>query len=255
MKKRMIILTAVISASLVLMAGCSKEADNGSVTSGAESSSSAAESTKEQSKQETEITKEEDTKEETTKEEVEAKTDESEEVSDVAASGEEMLKIWGTITEVSDNTITVDNQSGVSSEGEIIFHIDPEKTYVIDSVTGFPVAGEEIKTGKFEAYLEALAPMTMSLPPQTTPYMVIVNIPEDAKAAQLVEAAGEIQDGENGKTLEAADGTQYKLAEEVEILPYLTRNIVMLEDIVEGSKCLVWLNSEELVEKIVLFAE
>lgn len=250
MKKRMMILTAVISASLVLMAGCSKEADNGAVTSGAESSSSTEESTEEQSKQETE-----DTKEETKNEESTEKTDEAEKESDAAVTGEEMLKIWGTITEVSDNTITVDNQSGVSLEGEIIFHIDPERTYVIDSATGFPVAGEEIKTGKFEAYLEVLAPMTMSLPPQTTPYMVIVNIPEDAKAAQLVEAAGEVQDEENEKILEAADGTQYKLAKEVEILPYLTRNIVRLEDIVEGSKCLVWLNSEELVEKIVLFAE
>lgn len=248
MKKKMIILAAAISASLVFMTGCSK-VGNGAVISGAESSSE-AESTENQSRQETETQEEESVKEEAAE-----KTDESEEKPDKAADSEGMLKIWGTITNVSDNEITVDNQSGVSSAGEIIFHIDPERTYVIDSVTGLPAAGEEIKLGTFEAYLEALAPMTMSLPPQTTPYMVIVNIPEDGKAAQLVEAAGEVRDTEDGKILEAADGTQYKLAEQVEILPYLTRNIVALEDIAEGSRCLVWLNSEELAEKIVLFAE
>lgn len=248
MKRRMLILTAAISASLVFMTGCSKEG-NGAVTSGVESSSE-AESTEEQSKLETEITKEE-----TMKGETEETAEESEKESDTAEADDEMLKIWGTITEVSDNTITVDNQSGVSSEGEIIFHIDPERTYVIDGVTGFPVAGEEIKQGKFEAYLQATAPMTMSLPPQTTPYMVIVNIPEDSEGAQFVIAAGGVEETEDGKMLETVDGKQYKLAEQVEILPYLTRNIVMLEDIAEGSKCLVWLNSEEAVEKIVLFGE
>lgn len=247
MKKRMIILTAAISASLVFMTGCSKEG-NGAVISGVESSSE-GEST-EQSKQETEITKEETMKEETVE-----TSDESEKEPDEEKAGDEMLKIWGTITEVSDDTITVDNQSGVSSEGEIIFHIDPERTYVIDGITGLPVTGEDIKQGKFEAYLEASAPMTMSLPPQTTPYMVIVNIPEDSEGAQFVIAAGEVEETEDGKVLETVDGKLYKLAEQVEILPYLTRNIVMPEDIGEGSKCLVWLDSEETVEKIVLFGE
>ena len=247
MKKRMIILTAVISASLVFMTGCSKEG-NGAVLSGVESSSE-AENT-EQSKQETEMTEEETMKEETVE-----TADESEKEPDAVEAGHEMQKIWGTITDVSEGTITVDNQSGVSSEGELVFHIDPEKTYVIDGVTGLPVTGDQITLGKFEAYLEASAPMTMSLPPQTTPYMVIVNIPEDSRAAQLVVAAGKVADTDGTKTLEGADGTRYKLADQVEILPFLTRNIVMLEDIEEGSKCLVWLNSEDVIEKIVLFAQ
>lgn len=243
MKKRMILLTAAISASLVLMTGCSKEAD-GAVSSRVESSSEVessleTETSKEQAAQETESTE---------------AAEETKEESDGTES-EGILKIWGTITDVSEGTITVDNQSGVSSEGELVFHIDPEKTYVIDGVTGLPVTGDQITLGKFEAYLEASAPMTMSLPPQTTPYMVIVNIPEDSRAAQLVVAAGKVADADGTKTLEGADGTRYKLADQVEILPFLTRNIVMLEDIEEGSKCLVWLNSEDVIEKIVLFAQ
>ena len=69
------------------------------------------------------------------------------------------------------------------------------------------------------------------------------------------DLAGKVADTDGTKTLEGADGTRYKLADQVEILPFLTRNIVMLEDIEEGSKCLVWLNSEDVIEKIVLFAQ
>lgn len=85
MKKRMILLTAAISASLVLMTGCSKEAD-GAVSSRVESSSEVessleTETSKEQAAQETESTE---------------AAEETKEESDGTES-EGILKIWGTI--------------------------------------------------------------------------------------------------------------------------------------------------------------
>lgn len=166
----------------------------------------------------------------------------------------ETLRIWGNIEAVEDGMITVDNQSGLSSPGEMIFTIDPEYTKILDAVSGYPVELEDIELGTFQAYLGPA--MTMSLPPQTTPEMVIVNIPQDFHAPDYVTARGAIEETELGQTLMTVDGVAYVLTKETEVLPYLTRNIVTAQDINEGSKCLVWLNEEEgHVEKLVLFAE
>lgn len=166
----------------------------------------------------------------------------------------ETLRIWGNIEAVEDGMITVDNQSGLSSPGEMIFTIDPEYTKILDAVSGYPVELEDIELGTFQAYLGPA--MTMSLPPQTTPEMVIVNIPQDFHAPDYVTARGAVEETELGQTLMTVDGVAYVLTEETEVLPYLTKNIVTAQDINEGSKCLVWLNEEDgHVEKLVLFAE
>lgn len=242
MKKRMIVLTVAISAALMVTTGCSKEGNAETVPSVVESQTE----TESTDAQETEGTEEE------SKDTSEAAGEAEGNLGDTKEETE-LVKIWGTITEVTESTITVDNQSGASSEGEIVFNIDPEATYIIDSTTGLPVSGDEILLGKFEAYLGPA--MTMSLPPQTTPHMVIVNIPEDSQAAQFVVSAGAVEETEEGKVIKTVDGNSYILTEEVKISPYLTRNIVMLEDIGEHSKCLLWLDSEDCVEKIVLFAD
>ena len=241
MKKRIIVLTAAISAALLVSTGCSKEGNKEPETSAVESQVELESS----DEQETESTEEET-------QDMTAETEESEGSIGTAETETNMVKIWGTITEVTESSITVDNQYGASSQGEIVLNIDPEKTYVIDSTTYSPVSPEEIQLGRFEAYLGPA--MTMSLPPQTTPYMVIVNIPEDAQVPQFVVSAGAVEETEEGKILKTTDGNSYKLAEETQILPYLTKNIVRLEDIMENSRCLLWLDSEERVEMILLFA-
>lgn len=163
----------------------------------------------------------------------------------------DMVKIWGTVTSVDDSGITVDNQSENSSAGEMILVIDPSEKTVIDAVTGFPVSQDEIQTGSFEAYLGPA--MTMSLPPQTNPYMVIVNIPEDQRAPQYIVAAEDPVMDNGVMTIRATDQNSYQVPEDAEILPFLTKNIVRPEDIKEGSKCLIWQDGDGLAEKVVLF--
>ena len=97
--------------------------------------------------------------------------------------------------------------------------------------------------------------MTMSLPPQTTPYMVIVNIPEDERAPQYVVADGKVEESGRTQTLAGSDGAEYSLAQDVDIQPYLTRNIVRLEDIGQGSRCRGWLDEAGEAQRIVLFGE
>lgn len=244
MKKHKIALAAGIAASLMLAAGCSNQASAGNNSQAASESQTEAQT--EESKPETESETSEENAEESGEN---AASEEQNGLADESAP----LKIWGTITEVTDDTIVVDNQSEVSSSGEMVFHIDPEETLVLDAVTGFPVELADVQTGDFEAYLGPA--MTMSLPPQTTPYVVIVNITEDAAVPQYVIAAKAVEEKDGSQVLTAADGAEYTLAQEVEVLPFLTKNIVKLEDIGENSRCLLWMNTDGMVEKIVLFAQ
>ena len=104
-------------------------------------------------------------------------------------SEETSAAVFGVITDVGENEIIVDNQSGVSSEGEIILMIDPDHTYLLDASTGLPVDVKDVQAGdSFEAYLGDA--MTMSLPPQNTPDIVFVNVPEDIAMPLASRAAG-----------------------------------------------------------------
>ncbi len=176
--------------------------------------------------------------------------------SDTEDSREEKMapaRIWGVVTETGTDSIIVDNQSDVSSPGEIVLMIDPNSTYVLDGANGFPVSLDEVQTGSFYAYLGPT--MTMSLPPQSVPYAVIVNIPEDAAAPLYVIAADAVNEKENTQILTANDGAEYSLAEDARVQPFLTKNIVQMTDIQRGSECLLWMNAEGVVERIVLLSK
>lgn len=166
---------------------------------------------------------------------------------------EESLPIYGEITSVSvdEQTITVDNQSNVSSTGEMILTIDPDSTYIIDATTGLPVDLANIQVGSFEAYLSDV--MTMSLPPQCTPTMVLVNVKENApKYVISAVNLSEISDDNTSMELKGVDGSSYTIDKDVDIVPYLTKNIVKLEDIVDGTECLVWQDDNGTVTKVMI---
>lgn len=171
--------------------------------------------------------------------------DQDEAVSDVP------VRIYGVVQEIGEDTVMVDNQSENSSAGEIILTIDPESTMLVDGQTGLPITLEDMETGSFEAYLGPV--MTMSLPPQTTPYVVIANIPEDAAAPVYVIAAQDAVSAEGVYTLEGTDGSSWEIPEDADIQPFRTRNIVTAADITEGRGCLIWQDGQGTVTKVVLF--
>ena len=159
--------------------------------------------------------------------------------------------IFGVVTDVSGNEITVDNQSGVSSEGEIILMIDPDNTYLLDATTGLPVEVQDVKAGSsFEAYLGDA--MTMSLPPQNTPDIVFVNIPEDIAMPAYAVAAEDPTEMNGVWTLEATDGTVYEVTENAQVVPYLTKNIVKMQDVQKGTACAIWYDEQNQVQKVMI---
>lgn len=236
MKKRWMLLAMGLTLSLTLLAGCSQPAEAETI---APAQTAAG------------------TQEETVKaagpagglEAAEPETpDSAEGAQDVSA----LTRIWGTVLSSEEGEMTVDNTSPASSSGEIVFHIDPEHTRVLDAVSGLPVSSEDVELGSFEAYLGPI--MTMSLPPQTTPEMVIVNIPADFRAPRFVIADGAPEKDGDGWMLKGADGAEFPISEQTQFSPYLTRNIVTMQDIGKGSACLIWQDADGAAERIVIFA-
>ena len=225
MRKKFMIATAGIAAAMIMAPGCSSKAAAG--TTEAETDSLEVETG------EAPGTSAEDT------------TEEGVEV-DIP------LKISGLIHSVDGNEIVADNQSENSAQGDMILMVDENSTFILDT-DGMPVDLADVKEGKFEAYLGPA--MTMSLPPQAFPYVVLVNIPEDAVVPQYLVAAGAAEEKDGKTILTATDGTEYEISADAQVVPYLTKNIVKLTDVVEGSECMVWQNADGVVEKVMVFAE
>lgn len=174
-----------------------------------------------------------------------------------AQTGEaaETLRIEGVVLENEGSSILLDRHFQDGYQEDVILHIDPEQTLLLDSVSGFPVAAEQIKKGDSICVYTGPA-MTMSLPPQMTAVLILTGIPQDKAAPYYVHAAGSLEaDGQGGWILKGADGIQIPVPADCFIEPYLTRQIVMLSDITAGRYCLVWTDVDGKAEKIVLFNE
>lgn len=170
-------------------------------------------------------------------------------------AGLEPVRVWGNVLEKLENGFVINNQNQKGYQGEMVVHIDKENTLIIDSITGFPA--EESTIAKDRILYAYISPMmTMSLPPQTTAEIVLVNVAQDAGVPLYVTAASDLAaDGAGGYVLKSVGGEEIKVPADCSITPYLTRQMVRLEDITAGRKCLVWLGADGRARKIVLFNE
>lgn len=178
-------------------------------------------------------------------------TGNSESESDVS---DENFCIYGPVLSVEDGQITIDNQSGNSSAGEVILTVSSETTTIVDGEQGLPAELSEIKAGDtIYAYIGPA--MTMSLPPQTNAEFIICNVPADTKAPEYVKVKSMEENKDESWTLVSDAGMTYQIAADCPIQPYLTRQIVKLIDVVDGSHVLIWSDAQNQAQKLVLFAE
>lgn len=165
------------------------------------------------------------------------------------------LCVYGPVTKTEDGNLSIDNQSGTGYSGEINLNISPEATYILDAVTGLPAKAEDIKDGE-TIYAYVGPAMTMSIPPMTNAEVIFTNIQADTKAPVYVEIKSMVTDGSTSKPiLTATDGTEYALTPDCSIFPYLTKNIVTLDDLTQGRKCVIWSDDSNNTSKIMLFAQ
>ena len=165
--------------------------------------------------------------------------------------------VWGTATWQDNGSLLV-RKSGENkpTDGMALW---TKNAIVLDAVTGEPVDAKSIKDGStVYAWLGAQTAMTMSLPPQVTPELLLVNIPADFKVPQydVIVRANYIMKGipgYSGMAIPLSDGTACQVWQDAAVTPCLTRNRVTYQDLLPGTRVLVWADDEGQASRVIVF--
>ena len=164
--------------------------------------------------------------------------------------------IWGTVAHQKDGGLLMSTPTGEPTEDYILW---TEGVAILDAVSGEPVDATAIKDGStVYAWLGAQTAMTMSLPPQVTPELLLVNIPADFKVPQydVIVRANYIMKGipgYSGMAITLSDGTACQVWQDAAVTPYLTRNRVTYQDLLPGTRVLVWADDEGQASRVIVF--
>ncbi len=164
--------------------------------------------------------------------------------------------IWGTVTHQKDGGLLVSKPNGEASEDYILW---TEGVMILDAVSGELVDAKAIKDGStVYAWLGAQTAMTMSLPPQVTPELLLVNVPADYKVPQydvIVRSDGltSVEGKRSGMSVTLSGGTVYQVWQDAQVKPYLTRNRVTYQDLLPGTRVLVWADDKGQASKVIVF--
>lgn len=166
--------------------------------------------------------------------------------------------VWGTVTTLDDGGLLVENNSGGAAYSEIILH--GEGILFLDAVTGMPLE-RELRDG--ETIYAWIGPaVTMSLPPHGTALLVLANIPADYAVPQYYEVAAVEPHVSiaiyptpplSMTELVTSGGEHLTVTDKAELTPYLTKNIVRLEDLIPGTRILVWTGTDGEVSRVLVF--
>lgn len=176
---------------------------------------------------------------------------------DPAAERPGPVQVWGTVTRLDGGGLLVENSSDTLNQ--VILH--GESIICLDAVSGEPVDIDSIQDGDM-IYAWVGPVMTMSLPPQATAMLILTNIPADYAVPQFYEIVSvtpqamiaiEPPPALTWTEVTAAGGKVLKITDKAELTPYLTKNIVRLEDLIPGTQILVWSDSQGNPTKVLVF--
>lgn len=164
--------------------------------------------------------------------------------------------ISGTVAHQKDGGLLMSTSTGEPTEDYILW---TEGVMILDAASGEPVDAKSIKDGStVYAWLGAQTAMTMSLPPQVTPELLLVNVPADYKVPQydVIVRATVIMAGiphYSGMDITLSDGTAYQVWEDATVKPYLTRNRVTYQDLLPGTRVLAWADDSGKGSRVLVF--
>ena len=164
---------------------------------------------------------------------------------------------WGTVTWQDNDSLLVQKPGENDPTDDIALWT--KKAVVLDVVTGEPVDISTVKNGDaVYAWIGPLAAIAM-LPPQASLELLLVNIPADFKAPQhdvIVRSDGLISlgiPGRSGISITLSDGTVYQVWEDAQVKPYLTRNRLTYQDLLPGTRVVVWADDNGQASKVLAF--
>lgn len=164
--------------------------------------------------------------------------------------------ISGTVAHQKDGGLLMSTSTGEPTEDYILW---TEGVMILDAVSGEPVDAKSIKDGStVYAWLGAQTAVTMSLPPQVTPELLLVNIPADFKVPQydIIVRANYIMKGipgYSGMAITLSDGTACQVWQDATVKPYLTRNRVTYQDLLPGTRVLMWADDSGKGSRVLVF--
>lgn len=167
------------------------------------------------------------------------------------------VRVWGRVTKMEDGGLLVQNDDENDPYQEIILH--GESIRIVDAVSGLPL-DRELKDGE-TIYAWVGNAMTMSLPPHATARIIVANIPADYRAPEFYEITGLDQTvtiaiypapERTEVNLPVAGGETLKIPVSAQFIPWLTRQIVTVDDLVPGSQILVWKDKDNKITKVLL---
>ena len=133
-----------------------------------------------------------------------------------------------------------------------------ESTPCVDAVTGLPLGMDKIQDGD-ELQVWVGPAMTMSLPPQVSALAVVGNIQDASAAPEYFEVFGLDQTvtiaiypapERSEVNLPTVNGDELCIPVSAQITPWLTRQNVTVDDIVPGTRVLVWRDESGVVNKV-----
>lgn len=164
------------------------------------------------------------------------------------------LTSYGEIIEDGDGFIVVETYSGQKLQ----FNYD-DSTYMIDAdgVSAFDIAGRTSD----KVIVSHDTAMTRSIPAQTFAYAIVGNVKEDLGNPVYTEVES-VEKTEDGIIITTDNGSLLiHVSADAKVTPFLTKNIVRLEDVTAGSKVLLWydavmqsLPAQAASERVVILA-
>ena len=173
---------------------------------------------------------------------------------DTPDPGRSLVRVWGPVLQAEDETMILDNRSDSASLGALALAIDPDSTKILDAQNGFPVELSELEED--EAVLAYVPnPAALSEPPAVNAEAILCHLPADLRVPDYLRVEALEQQSGGSYLLTSESGTEYLIPADCEIIPYLTKNRVVLADLKKGSVCLLWSDEKRAAQKILLFAD
>lgn len=149
-----------------------------------------------------------------------------------------VVQMYGKIVDINKDgqTLSIEVQP---NEGEsMIFHID-ESTYVLDAENALPMDLEKRTNDMVSVYYGPA--VTMSIPAQSHAVAIFGNAKAelDFPRYAAVEAVEKLDNGDIRVTTDGGSRI-VTLGKDMPISPYLTKNIVTLNDVQKGSQMVLW---------------
>ena len=163
------------------------------------------------------------------------------------------VQVWGKVSPWEGEGIYLKNDDKDSHLNEMVIH--PGDAPAVDGATGLPLDLEKVKEGD-TLYVWTGPAMALSLPPQMSALVIVGNVPAGAAAPEFCEIARRAVSpapGDKGNpTFALTGGETLEVTDKTVYTPWLTRQMVRMEDLNPGDRALVWKDKNGAAEKVQL---